>query len=277
MNWARRDLGYEPPEIDTSTAHIARVYDYLLGGKDNYRPDRTAAEQLLNVLPSARVTVRENRRFLHRLTWYLAAERGIDQFFDIGTGIPTSPNLHEIAQDITPASRVVYVDNDPIVFVHAQARLIGTPEGRIAYIHADLRDPDAILDAPDFRATLDLDRPVALTILSTLHFVRDDDEAHELVRRYLRPLPQGSVLALSLSTTDFTPKKSSSEALATLNANGISVRARTGAEVSTFFDGLTMIEPGVVAVHRWRPTADAAEIESADPDVSLYGAVAVKS
>jgi hypothetical protein len=148
MSWTRRGLGHEPPEIDTSVAHSARVYDYILGGKDNYGPDREAAEQMLKNWPSLRTSMRENRRFMHRTVRHLAAERGIRQFLDVGTGIPTSPNVHEIAQEIAPDARVVYVDNDPIVLAHARHRLNGTPDGRIAYIHANLREPEAILTAP---------------------------------------------------------------------------------------------------------------------------------
>jgi hypothetical protein len=274
MDWTTRDLDYEPPEIDTSTTHPARGYDYLLGGKTNYPVDREAAEQLVKIVPWVRTAMMQNRRFMHRVTRYLAAERGIDQFIDLGAGIPTSPNLHEIAQRVNPAARVVYVDNDPIVLTHSQALLKSTPQGRVAYVHADLRDHGKVLESPDLRATLDLDRPVGLTILSTVHLVVDDREAYELVSRYMRPLAPGSVLALTSSTPDYTPPDVSRDALSTLASSGVQVRPRTRAEMTTFFDGLDLLDPGVVTVHRWRPDAETGEVR--DEEVGMYGGAAVK-
>jgi hypothetical protein len=266
-------LDYEPPEIDTTKAHSARLYDYLLGGKDNYPPDREAAERLIEVMPFAQVTAQQNRLFMRRLTRYLAAGQGISQFLDIGTGIPTSPNLHEIAQEINPAARVVYADNDPIVLAHARARLTSAPQGRVAYIHADMRDTDAITTAPDLTATLDLSRPVALSILSTLHFIPDNDQAYGLVRHYMLLLPPGSFLALSMGTADFNPEPDGPR-VSVLSANGLPARSRTRTEVSAFFDGLELIEPGVVQVHKWRPDADAAGV--GDSEITLYCGVARK-
>jgi S-adenosyl methyltransferase len=274
LEWTTRGLDYEPPEIDTTTAHSARLYDYLLGGKDNYPPDREAAERLLKVMPSALVSAQQNRRFMRRLVRYLAAEEGIAQFLDIGAGIPTSPNVHEVAQEINPAARVVYVDNDPIVLAHAHARLTSAPQGLVAYIHADLRDTDAVMAAPDLTATLDLSRPVALTILSTLHFITDDDQAYGLVRSYLRQLPAGSFLALSLATDGIIPE-GDAPVVSALGAHGIAARSRSRTEVTAFFDGLELIEPGVVPVHQWRPDADAAGVR--DSDVTLYCGVARKA
>jgi hypothetical protein len=273
VDWTTRGLDYEPPQIDTSKAHAARVYDYILGGKDNYPPDREAAEQLIKATPSAQLSVRQNRLFLHRVARYLAAEEGIGQFLDIGTGIPTSPNLHEIAQRINPAARVVYVDNDPIVLAHAHARLTSAPQGQVAYIHADMRDPEAILTAPDLTATLDLSQPVALLILSTLHLITDADEARELLRRYVTPLPPGSFLALSVSTNDYI-SATGEAALSVLRTHGISVLARTHAEVTALFDGLELIEPGIVLVNQWRPDADTPEAHVSE--VGLYCGVARK-
>jgi hypothetical protein len=273
MNWARRDLDYEPPEVDTSTAHSARVYDYFLGGKDNYPADRVAAEHMLQDWPALGTSLRQSRGFMHRVTRYLAAERGIDQFLDIGTGIPTSPNLHEITQRVNPAARVVYADNDPIVLTHAQALLTSTPQGRVAYIHADMRDPDAILGAPDFRATLDLSRPVALTILLVLHLIVDDAEASDLIGRYMSALPSGSMLALSAGTTD--AGEGVQKVATTATAHGIRSRGdRTKAAVEALFGGCELVEPGVVFLHRWHP--DAESVGYQDSEIGLYGGVAVK-
>lgn len=273
MSWTRRGLGHEPLEIDTSVAHSARVYDYILGGKDNYGPDREAAEQMLKNWPSLRTSMRENRRFMHRTVRHLAAERGIRQFLDIGTGIPTSPNVHEIAQEIAPDARVVYVDNDPIVLAHARHRLNGTPDGRIAYIHANLREPETILTAPELHDTLDLDRPVALSVIAVLQFVLDDQEAYGLVERYMRDLPSGSFLALSTVTTDSSPK--AIDVVSEYKARGMPPRERSKAEVERFFDGLELIEPGVQLVHNWRPDVDP-EQRVPDTEVAMYGGVALK-
>jgi len=274
VDWTTRGLDYEPPEVDTSKAHSARLYDYLLGGKDNYPPDREAAEQLIRALPSVPVTVRQNRLFMQRLARYLAAEEGISQFLDIGTGIPTSPNLHEVAQAVNPAARVVYVDNDPIVLAHAQARLTSAPAGRVAYLHADMRDSQAILTAPDLTATLDFGRPVGLFILSTLHMIPDADEARDLLSRYVAPLAAGSFVALSVSTSDGFAPDSAHVAVSVLSARGIPVLERTRAEVTALFDGLELIEPGVVRVNQWRPDTGSAEASLAE--IGLYCGVARK-
>jgi hypothetical protein len=247
------------PEIDTSKAHIARVYDYLLGGKDNYPPDKEAAEQLIEIVPTLPETVRQNRLFMQRLARYLTAEEGIDQFLDIGTGIPTSPNLHEIAQRANPQTRVVYVDNDPIVLAHAHARLTSGPLGRVEYIHADLRDAKSVLTAPDLVATLDLDRPVGLFILSTLHVIPDADDARELLGRYVAPLAPGSFVALSVAISDGLTPEASNGAISVLSSRGIPILRRTRAEFATLFDGLELIEPGVVPVNQWRPEAGTSE------------------
>ncbi|HXC84823.1 MAG TPA: SAM-dependent methyltransferase [Trebonia sp.] len=273
VEWATRKLDYEPPVIDTSKAHSARLYDYLLGGKDNYPPDRKAAEEVIKATPSIVVAARQNRLFLERLTRYLAAEEGIDQFLDIGTGIPTSPNVHETVQAVNPAARVAYVDNDPIVLAHVRALLNSSPQGRVVYIQADMRDDEAVLSAPDLTGTVDFSRPVALLILSTLHFITDQDEARVLLGRYVSRLAPGSFLALSVATTDNAAPAAASQALAVFRAHGLPVLKRTHAEVTTLFDGLKLIEPGVVRVNRWRPDA------SADPEASgvgIYGGVARK-
>ena len=273
MGWTRQELGYAPPEVDTSVPHSARIYDYVLGGKDNYPPDREAAERMLAISPGLRTSMRENRKFMHRAVRYLAAERGVRQFLDIGTGIPTSPNLHEIARDVAPDVNVVYVDNDPIVFAHAQARLTGAPEGRVAYLQADLRDCDAILNAPELHATLDLDRPVALSVIAVLQFIVDDREAHDLINRYVEPLAPGSFVVLSTVTTDSDPE-TAAKLVAQSNANGIPTLARSRPEVEAFFDGMELVEPGVVLAHRWRP--EQGGVLAADADITMYAGVALK-
>jgi hypothetical protein len=273
LNWARRGLDYEPPEIDTSVPHSARVYDYVLGGKDNYPPDREAAERMLAGWPSLRISMRQNRHFMRRAVHYAASELGIDQFLDIGTGIPTSPNLHEVAQGVNPTARVVYVDNDPIVLAHAEARLNSTPAGRIRYIHADMRDADAVLTAPELHETIDLGRPVALSIIAVIQIVTDDRESYEMVRRYLEPLPAGSLLSLSTVTEDPDPE-GIRPVVEEYNKRGIPAKARTRAEVARYFDGLEILDPGVVLTHRWRPDETAAGVE--DKENAMWSGVAIK-
>ena len=265
----------EPSSADlrTDVAHSARVYDYLLGGKDNYAADRAAAEEVVRIAPYMRTSVRANREFMVRVARYLAAEAGIRQFLDIGTGLPTSPNLHEVVQEVDPSARVVYVDNDPIVLVHARALLTGTPEGRSRYIHADLAEPDAILASPEVRDTLDLSRPVALCLIAVLHFVHDEELARGVVRRLMDALPSGSHLALSTITIDSAPEEVG-DAVRRYNARGINSQARTKAQVRSFFDGFELIEPGLTPVHHWRPDERARAID--DSQVSMYGGVAVK-
>jgi S-adenosyl methyltransferase len=260
-------------DLNTDVPHSARIYDYLLGGKDNFEADRQAAEELRTRLPSIATSMRANRNFMARVAGYLAAERGIRQFLDIGTGLPTSPNLHEVVQRVAPQARVVYVDNDPIVLVHARALLTSTAEGRTAYIDADLRDVDSILTAPQFVATLDLARPVAVSLIAILQFVVYEDEAHRIIDQLMRPLAAGSTLALSVVTTDSAPVQGPG-AVATYKARGIDQKARNKAEAEALFAGLELVDPGVVLVHRWRP--DEAARATADSDVHMYGGVAVK-
>ncbi|WP_031516692.1 SAM-dependent methyltransferase [Streptomyces sp. NRRL F-5123] len=263
----------EPPLIDTSIAHSARVYDFILGGKDNYQVDREAAEQMLAGWPNLRTSMRENRKFMHRAVRY-AAEQGIDQFLDIGTGIPTSPNLHEIAQEVNPAARVVYVDNDPIVFVHAAARLTGTPEGRIAYLRADMHDPEAIVASPEVTGTLDLSRPVSLSLIAVLQFVLDKEEAYALVRGYLDRLAPGSMLTITTVTTNTDPDDART-VTAEYTKRGLPVRDSTRADVEPFFAGLELTEPGVTLIHRWLPEPGT-EDSVRDDEVAMYAGVARK-
>jgi S-adenosyl methyltransferase len=267
----------DPVDLHTDRPHPARVYDYLLGGKDNYAADRAAAEEGLKANPNSLVPPRQNRAFLRRAVRYLVTEAGISQFLDIGTGIPTSPNVHEIAQAANPRARVVYVDNDPIVLSHARALLTSGPGGKTAYIDADLRAVDRILGSPGLRDTLDLSRPVALMLIAVLHFIPDDDDPYGLVGQLLAELPSGSYLALSHLTGDFDPAAWAGVA-AVFKRSGVTMQVRPKPDVERFFAGLDLIEPGVVSLPRWRP--DLVEVgrvgQPTDAAVSVYGGVARK-
>ncbi|MFE7169128.1 SAM-dependent methyltransferase [Streptomyces sp. NPDC057616] len=260
--------------IDTGTAHAARIYDYILGGKDYYPADQEAGDAMCREWPALPVHMRANRDWMNRAVRWLAEEAGIRQFLDIGTGIPTSPNIHEIAQSAAPDARVVYVDNDPLVLSLAQGLMTSTPEGRTAYVEADMRDPQAVLDSPAFRDTLDLGEPVALTVIAIVHFLLDEHDAVGVVRRLLEPLPAGSYLAMSVGTADFAPEEVGRVAHE-YAVRGMPMRLRTRAEAEEFFAGMRFVEPGIVQVHKWRPGgADAEGIR--DEDIAMYGAVARK-
>jgi hypothetical protein len=261
-------------DIDTEHAHSARIYDYIIGGKEHYPADREAGDAMVREWPALPVHMRANRDFMNRAVRYLAEEAGIRQFLDIGTGIPTSPNIHEIAQSVAPRSRVVYVDNDPLVLRLSQGLLSSTPEGRTAYIEADMLDPAAVLHAQAFRETLDLREPVALTVIAIVHFLLDEHDAVGIVRRLLEPLPAGSFLAMSVGTADFAPDEVGRVARE-YAARGMPMRLRDRAETEEFFTGLDLVEPGVVQVHAWRPDSTGTEVVR-DEDVAMYGAVARK-
>ena len=260
-------------DLHTDRPHPARVYDYLLGGKDNFEADRIAAEQGLKANPDGRIPPRENRAFLGRAVRYLAAEAGIRQFLDIGTGIPTPPNVHQVAQSVAPDARIVYVDNDPMVLTHARALLSSSEAGRTEYIDSDLHDIDAILGSPALRATIDLDQPVGLLLIAVMHLVGDDDDPYGIVRRLLEPLPSGSYLALSHLTGDFAPEAWASIA-AIYKRTGVTLQVRPKAAVERFFDGLELVEPGVRVLPAWRP--DNGAEPPTDAQVSVYGGVARK-
>lgn len=266
---------FDPKRLDlkTNVPHPARVYDYLLGGKDNFEPDRIAAANLTRNAPNTPISMRANREFMVRVGRYLAAKHGIRQFLDIGTGLPTAPNLHEVVQEIAPESRIIYVDNDPIVLLHARALLVSNPAGRTAYVDADLREPESIMSAPQLRETLDLDKPVALTLIAIVHFIPDDALVRDLIKRLMAPLAPGSVLALSTLTADSAPEEANA-AVRAFNGDGLPLKARTRAEVLPFFDGFDLIDPGVVLVHRWHP--DQAATRFRDHQVHMYGGAAVK-
>ncbi|MFE6827475.1 SAM-dependent methyltransferase [Streptomyces sp. NPDC057690] len=236
-------------EIDTSKPHPARMYDWYLGGKDNYPVDEAMGRQMLALDPRVPVMARVNRAFMHRSTRWLATN-GVRQFLDVGTGIPTEPNLHQVAQRIAPDARVVYCDNDPIVLAHAAALLRSTSQGVTEYLQADVRDPDAIIAGA--AKILDLSRPVALSLVALLHFVSDEDGAHELVDRLLAALPSGSYLMMTHATADFSPEESAA-ATAKLKAAGVTLALRSREEFTRFFDGLDLVEPGVAVVPEWHP------------------------
>lgn len=259
-------------DLRTDVPHPARIYDFLLGGKDNFGADRTAAAQTVKVWPSLPISMRANRDFMARVVRYLAQERGIRQFLDIGTGLPTSPNLHEVAQQVDPTSRVVYVDNDPIVLVHARALLTGRPEGHVTYIDADLRDPPAIVANPAIAETLDLSRPVAVCLIAIMHYIVDEREAHSIIDQLMQPMPAGSALALSTATADTAPQEVEA-GLAVYNKSGIAAKARTRAEVEDLFRNLDLADPGVALVHRW-PDGDPRS--NSDHQVQMWGGVGIK-
>jgi hypothetical protein len=259
-------------DLGIDRAHGARIYDYILGGKDHYAVDRAAGDASLRLWPALRVHMLENRGFMHRVARYLA-ERGVRQFLDIGTGIPTSPNLHEVVQEITPEARVVYVDNDPTVLAHARARTTSTPQGRTAYVCADMREPEAILSDPRLRDTLDLGEPIGLTLIAVLHFIIEDDLAHQVVRQLVDGLAPGSHVAASIATDDFAPLPLA-DVQRVYQAYGENIRFRTKAQTEDFFAGLDVVDPGIVQIHRWRSLPDAAPVP--DADVAMYGGIARK-
>ncbi|CAL9483686.1 SAM-dependent methyltransferase [Streptomyces sp. XY006] len=235
--------------IDTSKPHSARFWNYFVGGKDNYEVDREIGDQIKTIFPGLVDVAVTSRRFLGRAVRYLAVEQGVRQFLDVGTGLPTADNTHEVAQRVAPDARIVYVDNDPIVLAHAHALLTSTPEGRTAYLDADLYDPEAVLKAA--AGTLDLSRPVGLMILNTLGHVADYEQARALVRQLMAGLPAGSHLVISDSTATSEGMIAASEAY---NASGaVPYHVRPVAEIAGFFEGLELVEPGVVRVPEWRP------------------------
>ena len=250
----RRAVGQvEPPELDTSVAHIARVYDYWLGGKDNFASDRAAGDAALQAYPGLASSVRANRAFLGRAVRYLAGEAGIRQFLDIGTGIPTASNTHEVAQEEAPTARVVYVDNDPVVLTHARALLTSGPEGVTDYVDADLRDTERIL--AQAAETLDFSAPLAVMLVSVLHVIPDRDDPPAIVARLMDAAAPGSFLCISHPASDIDP--AAAEAASRYNAlAGQPARLRDRADVEHFFDGLELVEPGVVPLPQWRPRTE---------------------
>ncbi|QHC32865.1 SAM-dependent methyltransferase [Streptomyces sp. HF10] len=257
--------------INTSQPHTARIWNYWLGGKDNYEVDRAAGDQIRQLHPGIGEYARADRLFLGRAVRHLVEEAGIRQFLDVGTGLPTADNTHEVAQRIAPESRIVYVDNDPLVLAHARALLTSTPEGRTDYLDEDLRNVDAILEHAS--KTLDFSEPVALILLGVVIFIGADDEAYGLVRAFMDRLPAGSHLVLSHTVTH-PSMPDVDEAVKFWNEHGTpKLTQRAPADVARFFDGLQLLEPGVVSCSRWRPEHD----NGAEPEeVAMFGGVARK-
>jgi S-adenosyl methyltransferase len=261
--------------LDTSTAHPARRYNYWLGGKDHFAADRESGDMIERAHPTVRLSARENRSFLQRAVRFLAAEARVDQFLDIGTGLPTADNTHEVAQRRVPHSRVVYVDNDPMVSAHARALLTSRPEGATRYLEADLRDPRGILGHPQLKEILDLERPVGLILIAVLHFIPDHAHARDIVRELLAALPSGSYLAASHFTLDHSSPGTAAVARQTIAQGRPEVHPRTRAEFAEFFTGLGLIGPGIVPVSEWLPEVPAHQRPPAE-QVAIYGAVGRK-
>jgi O-methyltransferase involved in polyketide biosynthesis len=237
------------PELDTTVPQTARIWNYWLGGKDNFPVDRQVGDQILAAFPAIVENARASRAFLVRAVRYLAGEAGIRQFLDIGTGLPTANNTHEVAQAVAPECRIVYVDNDPIVLVHARALLTSTPQGATAYVDADLRDPDRILQ--EAARTLELSQPVAIMLMGVLGHIADDDEAQSIVKRLLAAVPSGSFLTIN-DGTDTSEEVVEAARIWNQSANP-PYHLRSPDRIARFFDGLELVEPGVVSPPRWRP------------------------
>ena len=258
--------------------HGARVYDYFLGGKDNFAIDRQAAEHLLEAFPGFRTAALSNRMWMHRAARY-AAEQGITQFLDIGTGIPTSPNLHEVVQEVAPQARIVYADNDPIVLAHSRALLTSGPKGKTAYLEADVTDPRSIIESDEVRETLDLSKPVALSLVGVFHYLPDALKPYDLVKQLVEPLAPGSLLIFSHCTPDFAPDLWE-RAIQVYKADGGDAQVRSKEEVARFFDGLELVEPGVSVPFQWHPDQQTEDLvakgEFTDVMCSLWVGVAKK-
>jgi S-adenosyl methyltransferase len=264
-----RDGGQALRDIDVEVPHSARIWNYWLGGKDNFQADRDAGDEFLKIYPGQRDKARACRLFLSRAVTYLANEEGVRQFLDIGTGLPTANNTHQVAQAAAPEAKIVYVDNDPLVLAHARALLTSSPEGVTNYIDADLHDPEAVL--AEAAKTLDFDQPVALLLIGVLGHVQDYDEARAILKRLLDGLPSGSFLVQSDGTD------SSEEYLAAIemyrDSGGVPYNARTFEQIAGFYEGLELVEPGVVQIPQWRPEET---VFGEPPEVAEVGGVGRK-
>ncbi len=256
--------------IDPTVAHIARVQDYWLGGKDHFEADRVAGDEAIAQLPDMVASVRNTRAFLGRTVRFLAGEQGVRQFLDLGTGIPTASNTHEVAQHVAPESRIVYVDNDPMVLAHARALLTSSREGRCAYIDADIREPEKILSTA--AEVLDFTEPVAVVLMAVLQFVPDEDDPHGIVRRLMAAVPAGSYLVISHPASDIQAAAMAGMASRLNELMAQRVKPRTKDAVTKFFDGLDLVEPGVIRCPEWRPDRP----EDAAGKSTMWAAVARK-
>lgn len=252
--------------------HTSRIYDYFLGGKDNYEVDRTAAEEILQAWPDIRSAARVNRQFMHRSTRFLA-DAGIRQFLDIGTGIPTEPNLHQIAQETAPDSRVVYVDNDPVVLAHARALMASNQPGGTTYIQGDVTDPASILNAPELTESFDMSKPIGLSMIALLHFV--EDSVPKILSTFLDAFAPGSYLVICTITADFAPEQVNA-AQEVYRVRKLPAQVRTRAELTGWFSGLELVEPGVVPPHRWQLGETTEFSPTFDAKISCYCAVGRK-
>ena len=263
-----------PNGVDITRPNVARIYDYLLGGKDNFAADREAARQLLEVSPDIAGIARDNRSFIGRAVRYLAGQAGIRQFVDLGGGLPTQTNVHEMAQAVAPDARVVYVDNDPVVWSHGQALL--AQGDQVAMVHADLREPAVVLGHPDLLALIDFARPVAVVCASVLHFVADEEEPYQIVAEYRDRMAPGSYLAIShgaMGTEEDDPNDVSGGVTSVYRQASAQMHLRSLPEIQRFFDGLDLLDPGVVWINEWRPGA---EFRPAGQPRSLRGGVGRK-
>jgi hypothetical protein len=245
------ERGLAASTIDTSTPNVARIYDYLLGGKDNFAADRQAAEKLIAAIPDVAAIARDNRSFLGRVVRYLAMQAGIRQFLDLGGGLPTQANVHELAQGVAPDVRVVYVDNDPVVASHGRALLAS--RDRVAMALADLRDPASVWQHPDVASLLDWAKPIAVLCTSTLHFVPDEDEPHTIIAEYRDHMAPGSYLAITHGTLEDDPAGERDKAAEVYRQASSQLHVRPLANVRRFFDGFEIVEPGLVWITAWRP------------------------
>ncbi|MGW4249228.1 SAM-dependent methyltransferase [Nocardia sp. NPDC004722] len=260
-----------PTEIDTTVPHEARVYDYWLGGKDNYPADRALGDTIAEHVPTIKTMAQANRAFLARAVRYLVAETGTTQFLDIGTGIPTAGNTHEVAQQLAPAARIAYVDKDPIVLAHARALMDSAPEGRTRFIHADLHDPRSILDHPAVAETLDLSQPVAIMLVAIMMYFRDSDNPREIIHTLLDRVAPGSYLVITHPTADFNPDAMAG-VVAAAETSGIAFHPRGKSETAALFDGTTLVDPGIVPVAAWRPHLTDRPTAVDDADSAWYWA-----